>query len=88
MASAVTIFMPLRRISLLTLSKRSSSTNCPPKESTTLCPFSICSVAEVNSPIESCMFLLSLRKIFDTKRISTAIIGPMTKRTNVNSQLV
>ena len=88
MASAVTIFMPLRRISLLTLSKRSSSTNCPPKDSTSLCPFSICSVAEVNSPMESCIFLLSLRKILDTTRISTAIIGPMMKSTNVNSQLV
>jgi len=84
---AETIFIPCRRILLLTLSKRLVSTSWPPNISTSLCPFSICSALVVTCPIVFCIFLLILRKRLETTRIATDTIGASTIRISDSCQL-
>ncbi len=87
MEEAETIFIPCRRILLLTLSKRLVSTSWPPKINTSLCPFSICSALVVTCPIVFCMFLLMLRKRLETTRMAIDTMGASTIRINDSCQL-
>ncbi|MNI59995.1 hypothetical protein D3C73_1151810 [compost metagenome] len=84
---AETSFMPCWRMRLLTELKRSVSTCWPPKISTSLWPFSICSALVVTCPMVFCMFLLILRKRLETMRIAIETIGASTIRITDSCQL-
>ena len=72
---------------LLTRAKRSDSTSWPPKISTSLCPFSICSALVVTCPMVFCMVLLMLRKRLETERIARETTGARTIRMSDSCQL-